>query len=37
MSCKGVRHKMEKEPIKPVHRRQISTATIDRILSMISE
>ncbi len=28
---------MEKEPIKPVHRRQISTATIDRILSMISE
>jgi len=29
--------KMEKGPIVPVHRRQISSATIDRILSMISE
>jgi len=28
---------MEKGPIVPVHRRQISSATIDRILSMISE
>jgi len=28
---------MEKGPIKPIHRRQITTATIDRILSMISE
>ena len=28
---------MEKAPIKPIHRRQVSTATIDRILSMISD
>ncbi len=28
---------MEKGPIMPVHRRDITTATIDRILSMISE
>jgi len=28
---------MEKGPIQPVHRRQITTATIDRILSMISD
>ena len=28
---------MTKSPIKPVHRRQISSATIDRLLSMISD
>ncbi len=28
---------MTKTPIKPVHRRQISSATIDRLLSMISD
>lgn len=28
---------MDKEQIQPIHRRQITTATIDRILSMITE
>ena len=28
---------MNKDPIKPVHRRQISSATIDRLLAMISD